>query len=349
MTDKIKKLREERANAALEMRKMLNLAEDEKRELTSDENLKYQQFNKVIDDNAEKITREERLVSIEIEMNENANKRIDEGGTHNQNSKKEAREIIESVSRKGLDSVSKTELEEARCDVYSRYLLGEDIRAESRALQMDSDIYGGYLIAPQQFVNTLIMGVDNDVFIRQFATKNTVINATSLGMPSLDNDPADPAWTAEIATGTEDSTMSFGKRELNPHPLAKLIKLSNKLLRATSSGAEALVNDRLRYKFSVVEENAYLNGTGVNQPLGVMVASNDGITTSQDVSTGNTASTPTFDGLIECKYSLKAQYWNRIRWIFHRDCLKLIRKLKDGEGQYIWKESGVDGLQKRLR
>ena len=105
MTDKIKKLREERANAALEMRKMLNLAEDEKRELTSDENLKYQQFNKVIDDNAEKITREERLVSIEIEMNENANKRIDEGGTHNQNSKKEAREIIESVSRKGLASV----------------------------------------------------------------------------------------------------------------------------------------------------------------------------------------------------------------------------------------------------
>ena len=38
------------------------------------------------------------------------------------------------------------------------------------------------------------------------------------------------------------------------------------------------------------------------------------------------------------KYALKAQYRKNARWIFHRDAIKMIRKLKDGEGSYIWRQ-----------
>lgn len=105
---------------------------------------------------------------------------------------------------------------------------------------------------------------------------------------------------------------------------------------------------RLAYKLSVVMENAFLNGTGVNQPLGVFTASAQGISTGRDVSTGNTATEMRFDGLIEAKYTLKAQYWPMARWIFHRSGIKQIAKLKDGEGQYLWQPTTQQGQPDRI-
>lgn len=134
--------------------------------------------------------------------------------------------------------------------------------------------------------------------------------------------------------------MSFGRRELTPHPLAKYIKVSRKLLRKAPN-AEGLVVGRLGYKVGIAQEKAYMTGTGGGQPLGVFIASNDGIPTSRDVSTGNTATTITFDGLKEAKYTLKGNYWPRARWIFHRDAVKMLAKIKDGESRYIWQDGVV--------
>ena len=84
-------------------------------------------------------------------------------------------------------------------------------------------------MAPQQFVAELIKAVDDLVYIRSRARKFTVATAESLGVPSLDANPSDPDWTSELAIGSEDSSLTFGKRELRPYPLAKYIKVSNKL------------------------------------------------------------------------------------------------------------------------
>jgi HK97 family phage major capsid protein len=213
---------------------------------------------------------------------------------------------------------------------------------EHRALQSDLGTAGGYLVTPMQFVNDLIKGVDNLVMIRQWATTFQVPNAQSLGVPTLEADPSDPTWTAEIATGTEDSTMAFGRRELHPHPLAKRIKISNKLLRQLP-GAETLVRDRLAYKFAVAMEAGYMTGSGAGQPLGVFTASADGIPVARDVATDNAATAPTFAGLINAKFALKGQYWPNARWLFHRDTVKVISKIVDGDGQFIWRVDARQG------
>lgn len=215
---------------------------------------------------------------------------------------------------------------------------------EKRALQVDLPQFGGYITMPQEMVNQLIKFVDDLVFIRQKATKYAVPQAQSLGVPTLENDPADADWTGEILTGSEDSTMSFGKRQLTPHPMAKRIKVSRTLLRMATIGAESLVNERLAYKFAITEEKAFLTGTGAGQPLGVFTASNDGIGTGQDVSTDNTGTAITADGLINAKYALKAQYQNSAStaWGFSRTAVRNIRKLKDGNGQYLW-QAGLGG------
>jgi HK97 family phage major capsid protein len=132
--------------------------------------------------------------------------------------------------------------------------------------------------------------------------------------------------------------MAFGKRELTPHPLAKRIKVSETLLQRAALGAESIVRDRLAYKFGVTEESAFMTGSGANQPLGVFTANAQGISTGRDVSDGNTTTAIGADGLINAKYSLKSQYMMSpsLRWVFNRAAVKNIRKLKDGQGQYLW-------------
>jgi HK97 family phage major capsid protein len=228
---------------------------------------------------------------------------------------------------------------------FARFLRGGQnplTMQEFRALQADLDISGGYTIPPEQFVARLIQAVDDQVFIRGLATVQTVVNADSLGIPSLDADPADPTWTAEIDTGNEDSTMAFGKRELKPLPLGERIKVSNKLLRASPLSIESMVIQRLAYKFGIKEEKGFLTGNGATEPLGIYTASANGIPTSRDVSTGNSTGDIGADGLIEAKFSIKGNYWPRLRWNFHRDAVKRIRKLKDGDGQYLW-GAGLNG------
>jgi len=80
----------------------------------------------------------------------------------------------------------------------------------------------------------------------------------------------------------------------------------------------------------------------------LFVANAAGINTDRDMATGNTATAVTFDGLINAKYSIKQQYWNGAEWVMHRDLAKMLAKIKDGEGQYIWQPSIAAGQPDRL-
>ena len=216
--------------------------------------------------------------------------------------------------------------------------------AEDRALSADIDEEGGFAVAPQQFVEELIKFVDDELFMRDLARVETVEGTDSLGAPSLDQDPSDADWTSEVGSISEDSQMDFGARELNPHQLTKRLLVSRKLLRTSALDIDQLVRERLGYKFMVTEEKGYLSGSGASQPLGVFTASSDGISTSRDVSEDMNTDSITTDGLIAVKHSLKAQYQRTGTWLFHRDAIKQIRKLKDGSGQYIWDPAGQLGL-----
>lgn len=213
------------------------------------------------------------------------------------------------------------------------------------ALQSDSDTGGGYTVASEEFSDRFIQSVNNQVFIRQMATVDTVTAAQSLGIPTLASDPDDPDWTSEIATGAEDQSMSFGKRELRPHPLAKRIKISKKMIRLNPK-IEAKVIERLSYKFAVAQEKGFLTGSGAEQPLGVFVPSANGITVGRDVVTGSVNSILA-DSLFDAFYSLKSQYQMKATWVFHRTAVQQIRKLKDAQNRYLW-EPAITGGQPSL-
>ena len=157
----------------------------------------------------------------------------------------------------------------------------------------------------------------------------------SLGFPYRSTDATSAEWTTEVAAAGEETTLEYGRREFKPYRLAKLIKLSKTLMRHAPM-AERTIMDEMIYRIGTAQENAYLNGSGTNQPLGVFTASANGIPTTRDVATGNTATAVSFDGLINAKYSIKEQYIRGASWIMHRDLAKTLALIKDTNGQYIW-------------
>ena len=312
-------LRNQRGVVAKNMRDMLDKAEAEGRDLNAEETPIYDKMFDEQDGLAKRVFRQIKHQELDREMAANA---------------------LE--TEKKSDRKNPQSLEERQMSGFRGYLLGNpdaDGMAEFRALQADIDTQGGYLVAPEQFVTQLIKFIDDEVFIRQRATVIPVPTADSLGAASLDADPGDAEWTAEIKTGSDDDDMTLGKRELHPHPLARRIKVSKTLLRKSIIPVETLVIARLGYKFGITQEKAFLTGTGANQPLGIFTESADGISTARDVSSDNETTAMTADGLINAKFSLKGGYWKNADWMFHRDGVKQITKLKDGDGQYIWRES----------
>lgn len=319
----IREMKEKRAALVKEARKILDFAESEKRDLSGEENTEYERMMQEVDSIGNKIEREEKLRSVEDNLENRDGTFKNDGEKPKDGEKREFTPVSEEYR-----------------SAYSKFLVeGRSALSESelRAMQADSDIGGGYLVAPQQMVMELLKNVDDQVFIRQYAKVIQLKKAKSLGVITLDKDVDDFDWTAELKTGKETDA-EFGKRELNPHPLAKRVKISNTLLRMAAMSPESIINERLAYKLAVTQEKAFMTGDGNQKPLGIFTASDKGISTGRDVSTGNTATEIKFDGLIDAKGKLKEQYQRSAttRWMFHRDAITKIRKLKDGNGQYIW-------------
>lgn len=206
------------------------------------------------------------------------------------------------------------------------------------ALRSDDADQAGYLVASEQFASELLKDVDDLLFVRRYARIYQVRDADTLGIRKRTTAASTFAWSSELAISTEDSSLAFGKKVLTPHHATGMIKVSRDLLRRAVISPDQIVREELAIDAAELLEDGYLTGSGAQQPLGVFTASDDGISTSRDVSTGNTTTEIRADGLLEAKYSLKAQYRRSgaCRWMFHRDAVKMISKLKDGEGRYLW-------------
>lgn len=218
---------------------------------------------------------------------------------------------------------------------------------ERRALSVGTASEGGNVVPSEEFLLELIKAVDDQAVIRTLARTFMVPNAQSLGIPTLSADPEDADWTTEIGTVDEDTAMAFGKREMRPNPVSKLLKVSDKLLRASPMGMEGIVRDRLGYKVGITHAKAFNTGSGASRPLGAYTASADGISTARDVEIGDGSLAVDPDKVIDARFTLKAGYWPNARWHFHRNWLARFRKLKSAlaqGGNYLWQPGLAQGM-----
>lgn len=189
---------------------------------------------------------------------------------------------------------------------------------------------GGYLVTDTQR-SELLQQEDPVSAMRRICRVLPQVPSGSVITPTQENDLTDATWTTEIKTGNEDTQKPFGGRVLTPKPLAKRVKISNTELRAGRLiDIEGWIFERMGVRFGIPEEYAYINGPGVNGPLGLLKA--------QGISTSTTAASNTLaaDDIINWAYGLKSGYAQRAKILTNRTFIRKVRLLKDTTNQYLW-------------
>jgi HK97 family phage major capsid protein len=363
---RLRELLEKRNRIAATARAIITTAEaDGNRALTDEEQRNFDQAITDQDALRVQIEREQRLAQVEGELATARGMNLGDGGdTDEQRNRGRggASTALASIGE-GRYAVNLGELRddersaiEGRSSAEYNAGMRSYVRSgERRALDASSTgANGGFLTVPVQIAQQLLQRLDDLVFVRSRATVIPLPSAVSLGRVSLDTDAEDADWTDELNFGGEEDSMAFGRRDMTPHPLAKYAKVSNRLVRISTLDVMAILLQRIGYKFALTEEKAFLTGDGVQKPLGVYTPSADGIPTSRDIATGNTATSITFDGLINAKYGLKEGYLRNAAWNFGRAGIAQIAKLRDdsgagvGTGQYLWQPSQQLGQPDRI-
>lgn len=226
-------------------------------------------------------------------------------------------------------------------DAFEKALLGATNLSmqEMAALRSDDSSQAGYLVASEQMAAGILKEVDDLVFVRRYGKITTVREAASLGIRKRTSKANTFDWSSELSVSDEDTSLAYGKKVLEPHHLTGEIKVSRDLLRRSTGTAESEVRYEMGRDASETMEQAYLTGSGAQQPLGVFTPSTDGVSTARDVLTGS-ATNYTADQLVAAKYTLKQQYRNGgvrsgARWLFNRTGISKLSQLKDGDNHYM--------------
>lgn len=212
------------------------------------------------------------------------------------------------------------------------------------SLQTDDSEQAGYLVTSEQMAAGLLKEVDDLVFVRRHAKVHTLMMSRTLGIRKRNARLKSFNWGSELTLPAQDEDLKYGKKILEPHYGTGSILISKDLMRNSSIMIESEVRSEMARDSGEQMEDAYLGGDGNNKPLGIFTESPDGITATRNVPTGS-ATGITFDGLLSAKYKLKSQYRmggprNSLRWLFHRNAIEIIAKIKDNDGQPIFRVGG---------
>ena len=203
------------------------------------------------------------------------------------------------------------------------------------ALQVGTDSEGGYLV-PDEFERTLIDALQEENVFRQLA--NVIMTSSGDKKIPVVASKGSASWVDEEGVIPE-SDDAFGQVSIGAYKLATMIKVSEELLNDSVFNLEQYIAKEFAKRIGSKEEEAFFIGDGIGKPTGIFNATGGGgigVTTAS-------ASAITMDELMDLFYSLKSPYRKNAVFITNDATIKNIRKLKDGNGQYLWQPSLTAG------
>jgi len=112
--------------------------------------------------------------------------------------------------------------------------------------------------------------------------------------------------------------------------------VTNKSMQDMFIDLENWIRDDFGTAFATLEETDFMNGTGIKQPRGFLL----------DATKGGTAAAVnaiTADELIDLQHALALKFRKNATFMMNDATLKLIRKLKTTDGQYLWQPGLKEG------
>ena len=198
----------------------------------------------------------------------------------------------------------------------------EDILAKGR------DISTGTYSMPTVAAGKVMNEIEKESDLRRIAT---VIRAYKNGYKIFAKDCKDMAeFVAEgAAIPVYESAGDFDEKTIESYKLASIVTLDEDFVNDAGFDIEKYLTQKLGKSFGKAEDNAFINGTGADEPTGILHHT-DGAKTAL------TVETLTYDDVISLYFSVDKEYRKNGIWLMNDKTALALRKLKDNDGNYLW-------------
>jgi HK97 family phage major capsid protein len=313
----IVEMRDKRAKLWATMEGFLDTHRTEKGVLSSDDDATYNNMEKELNDLTNEIRRMERKDAIEQELKKPVDAPITEKPMK-----------PEAEDKRGRAS-------NAYKEDFGRHLRGKLL--VHNVLSEGVDANGGYLV-PEEFERQIVTALDEFNVMRTLCKVITTANERKIPVAGTHSAAA---WTAENASFTE-SNPTFDQKTIDAYKLTDLIKVSIELLEDSAFDLETYIAQEFARAFGIAEEEAFCTGDGAGKPTGLFTANGGtvGVTTA--------GAAISADDVISLVYALKSPYRRNARFLMNDSTVALLRKLKDGNGAYLWQPSVQAGQPDKL-
>ena len=235
---------------------------------------------------------------------------------------------------------------------WSAYLRRGDISAltqfEAKALSVGSDADGGYIAPPEldRMIESRLRQVSP---MRAIATVRTT--GANVFKKPISLTAAGSGWAAETGARTQTTSPTLALLEFPTAELYANLAATQTLLDDSFVNLEEWIAGEVEEAFAGQERAAFVSGDGDDKPRGFLdydkVAEGSHVwgkigyvVTGAD---GAFAATNPVDKVIDLIYAPKAQYRQGARFVMNRKTVSAVRKLKDGDGRYVWEPNDAGG------
>lgn len=199
-------------------------------------------------------------------------------------------------------------------------------------LREGSDLQTGAYFLPSESASRYLTGLSKENLFRRLAT---TISATSSSGTIITTDTCTTVdWIPENGAIPE-AEQAFKQYRVGSRKLAGITLLRNDFLQDTAFDIEGYLTNEFARSFGKKEEWAFLNGDGTQHPYGILHPT-DGAEVGISASAADNIS---FDEVTRLFFSLKPEYRNTAVWVMNDETALALRRLKDTDGNYLWRNN----------
>ena len=238
-------------------------------------------------------------------------------------------------------------------EAFNSYMKTGDESAFKAAATVSVDPEGGWLV-PEN-VSQDITRVAQDVnAMRQVAAVQRISNGRSY-VEFVTKSGSKAAFVGETGSRGETDSPELARIETVAHEMYSNPKASQQLLDDAAIDIGQWLVDEVGVAFAEAEGEAFITGSGVNEPMGLLkydTVANASYAWGElgFIKTGvasGWATTNPENKLIDLVHALKAKYRNGASWMMNRTTLGDVRKFKTDNG-YLWQPSMQAGQPSQL-
>ena len=340
----IKTLREEMARIATEARAKLDeIKDDTPEERAAEIEAEFDRMMADHDKRQDRVARLEKLQAVEDRAKEAEDRARERRRPNGEDRTVDGADDQAPSYRDAFNAYIRAEGNLALMEPEARAVLETgrvSVKTDQRAQTVGTNSAGGFTV-PEEMMAEMVKSMKawGPMYDEDICRVIVTSGGNPMPFPTVDDTTVTAGAHTEGATLTDDGgkDVTFGEKQLDAFAFdTEWLRVSKELADDSAFAMESLIGGLLGERLARIANLQLTTGSGSSAPNGVVTASTAGKTAAS-------ATAITSDELIDLQHSVDPAYRRApsVRWMFNDSTFQAIRKLKDGDGNYLWQMGDV--------